>query len=381
MNDVLPDPKGDPTNKGSFTGVADTDKEILLCLDNEDLSNVCSVSRYIRSLCDKKFWFRKFRQMFINVDLGSSDVIDYRKLYRDLWNWSNDDILVFSAKKGYLPLVKLVTQRNPNVHYSDDIALILAAKNGHLPVVKFLVEHVLEREGPENVAHMIHVNSYDVFKESARHGDLRLVEFLVEHGADIYFNNEAMQLAALNGHLDVIEFLVKHVNEDEGPEVANRMIHSDDDFMVRWAAEKGHLPVISFLVWNVLKQEGPDVVAQMIHAQNDFALRRASLNGHLGVVEFLIDNGASIRAEDDRALRCAAEKGRLDVVKFLVERGANMSAVKKPSAAVRSIFNKHKRSVSETVKESSRCTATTNRGTQCKNKGLPGEKYCRIHRH
>ena len=88
-------------------------------------------------------------------------------------------------------------------------------------------------------------------------------------------------------------------------------IHTNDDYVLRWAAESDHLDVVKYLVKN-----GAD-----IHAWNDYVLRWAACNGHLNAVKYLVKNGANIHSGGDWVLRYAAQSGHRDVVKYLGSKG------------------------------------------------------------
>src|SRR3989338_1037632 len=65
---------------------------------------------------------------------------------------------------------------------------------------------------------------------SARHG----VQWLVEHGANVHaVDDEALRLAAKNGHVSVVQWLVEHGAD----------VHARDDEALRCAASHGHMSV------------------------------------------------------------------------------------------------------------------------------------------
>jgi ankyrin repeat protein len=50
-----------------------------------------------------------------------------------------NDLLIESAKNGYLEKVKLLIEQGADIHAGNDYALRLSADNGHLKVVKYLM--------------------------------------------------------------------------------------------------------------------------------------------------------------------------------------------------------------------------------------------------
>ena len=96
--------------------------------------------------------------------------------------------------------------------------------------------------------------------------------------------------------------LVKSMIEDD-----KKIVHTWDDFAIRWASRTGNLELVKFLVEN-----GAD-----IHAKNDQAVSWACLNGHLEVVKYLSEKGTNVQAGDNAAFRFACTNGHFEVVKFL----------------------------------------------------------------
>ena len=64
---------------------------------------------------------------------------------------------------------------------------------------------------------------------------MEVVNYLVEKGDNIHARtDDAVRLAAGNGHLEIVKFLVS--------------IGANYNWAVRWAAKNGHLDVVKFLV-------------------------------------------------------------------------------------------------------------------------------------
>jgi hypothetical protein len=69
------------TYQQGFTGIKNVDLEILLQVDDNDLKNVCSTSKYLKSLCDEQdFWRLKFINKYGNHDRKITDwKAEYKK--------------------------------------------------------------------------------------------------------------------------------------------------------------------------------------------------------------------------------------------------------------------------------------------------------------
>ena len=140
--------------------------------------------------------------------------------------------------------------------------------------------------------------------EAASLGTLALVRYFLKLGADLHaMDEEALYLAADNGHLDVVKYLVE--------------LGADNEYALKLVARDGHLDIVKYLV-----EQGAD-----IHARDEDALRSAAMNGHLDVVKYLVELGANIHARNEEALVVAAGNGHLDVVEYLVELGANLHII------------------------------------------------------
>lgn len=107
-------------------------------------------------------------------------------------------------------MVKYLVEHGARIHSDGDRAFNEAASNSHLPVVEYLVERVLETEGPKEVSKMINVENDDYLRIAAYKGDLPMIKYVVEHGADIQAQGSMMLEEAARGRsLSVFLYLVK----------------------------------------------------------------------------------------------------------------------------------------------------------------------------
>jgi hypothetical protein len=86
-------------------------------------------------------------------------------------------------------------------------------------------------------------------------------------------NNDAIQMAAQNGHLSVVKYLMSLPGINPA---------ADDNDAIKWAIENGHLSVVKYLI-GLPKEYGIDPTDW-----NNFAIKRANENGHLEVVNYLL---------------------------------------------------------------------------------------------
>ncbi len=130
----------------------------------------------------------------------------------------------------------------------------------------------------------------------AKYGDLEGIKWLHENGEEC--TQDAMNWAAIRGHLEVVKFL--HFNRKEG---------CSRDAMDK-AAGNGHLDVVKFL--HINRREG---------CSTD-AMDNAAWMGHLDIVIWLHEN--RIEGCSAWAVRLATEMGQLDIVKWLHDNKLSM---------------------------------------------------------
>ena len=128
--------------------------------------------------------------------------------------------------------------------------------------------------------------------------------------------DNALILAANNGHLPVVQYLANKVAKINA-------VNSNGDNALIIAADSGYLPVVQYLVDNRAN-------INAVHSNGNNALILAADKGHLPVVQYLVDNRANINAVNsngNNALIIAANNGHLPVVQYLANKVANINAV------------------------------------------------------
>jgi ankyrin repeat protein len=145
---------------------------------------------------------------------------------------------------------------------------------------------------------------YRKLMDGAREDVLWLVEYAINNGANVLkWKNDALVIAADNGHTDIIKFLL-----DNGAD-----IHHNEDWALRSASRAGYSETVKFLLDN-----GADV-----HAYVDQALSWAcALGNDVETVKILLDYGADMYAYDSAAIKSAAESND-EIYDFLLNYGKN----------------------------------------------------------
>ena len=269
-----------------FTGIKDTDREVLRYVEDYELLKTCSVNKRMwNSVCDDAFLRRRLMK-YPNIENFKmkrwkswksffSEVVyyvkkmkhdfgfeysegDFRKQHYILNNNKNkgyDDLSIRAAKANDLSLLIFALNKGANPHLFDDEIPCNSSQLGHLEIVR----HLIEKVGGYNI-------------------------------------NDSLRWASLRGQLEVVKYLVS-----KGAD-----IHVFDEISLRWASEEGHLETVKYLIEN-----GAD-----IHALNDFSLMSAVRNGHLHVVKYLIEHG-KIHEKIDTAIQNAIRNERHDIVEYL----------------------------------------------------------------
>ena len=266
-----------------FTGIKDTDREVLTYVEDYELLKTCSVNKKMwNSVCDDAFLRRRLMK-YPNIENFKmkrweswksffSEVVYYvKKMKRDFGfeysggdfrkqydilnkNTGYNDLSIRAVEMNEFSLLIFALNKGVNRYFADQL-LCFSSQMGHLEIVKYLIEKV---------------GGYNI--------------------------NDALRWGS-NGKLDVVKYALSKKAD----------IHVLEDQPLRWASQDGHLDIVNYLVEN----------GANIHAKNDHSLIKASGNGHLDVVRYLIEQGANIHAQNDAAIQSAIRNERHDVVKYL----------------------------------------------------------------
>lgn len=179
--------------------------------------------------------------------------------------------LHLAAKKGHLPIVMLLIEKNPNLAVQDQGALLSAAESGHVDVVKLLLQYGANVDTKDDVG------------------------------------NTALQFATERKNLDVMKLLLHYgATVDARDDRGKTALH--------FATEGKNLDAMKLLLEN-----GADIESQ---GEDGTALHLAANIASEKVAQLLLDNGANVGAKTTQgswtALHIAARGGNEKVVRVLL---------------------------------------------------------------
>lgn len=124
-------------------GIPDIDRAILHMLDDDSLYKAILVNKYVQSICNNLFWIQKVTNKF-GLSLVEYDV-DHFIVYKDTRKFSFEQMMNYSAARGYISMVKHLEQYT-DILDGNEWVLRLASNKGHLNIVQYCVS--LERHSP-----------------------------------------------------------------------------------------------------------------------------------------------------------------------------------------------------------------------------------------
>lgn len=150
----------------------DVFREILMRMDDKTLLKTCKIDRETyHDVCDDQFFHRRLQQKYPDTLLVKPDYMNYRQYFLNVvyhvaklkedfnYEYKSGDLkrqygifysfftlkdtnslLIMSAQRGELALVKYAIENGADVHIWNDEALVMATENRHLDIIKYLVE-------------------------------------------------------------------------------------------------------------------------------------------------------------------------------------------------------------------------------------------------
>lgn len=301
----------------TLTGHKDTDREILLKLNNDDVLNYCNNLKnrnIFKQVCNDDFFKSymtkhypklliykpfdvKWKLFYLKTVYHISKLKEdfnfeytnnskgYPKEYYDIiFKYKNPEVAFEKAvRKGYKDLAEYFNKDLVEYYYND--AFIEAVKNNDDETIKYLIE--------------LGGNEWDLaLLYAANNGNMDFVDFFLQKGADI---NYGLTGASLKGDIKLINYFL-----DKGAEDLNDA--------VAYASKGGSSETVSYLVNKALEKD--------IDINWNRALNNAARKGNLNLVEYFID----VKGADDlnNAMTSAIIGNHYDVVKYLISKGANM---------------------------------------------------------
>lgn len=247
---------------------------------------------------------RKVNVFYLTVEAIKRD---HMSVVRYLYNSSPNSSLVHKHVLSYMienddmHLSKFLSEINPDVLDITDECIELASRCGKLDIVKKLHEYSLGVNRKSNRSVII----------AASQGNCEIVEYLCDNGYEVHLENDAaleyddaLDMAAINGHLNVVMFLHEYgIN-------INGMYHQP----LISACAHGHFHIVKYLIEN-----GADY---KICIQR--CLYIAVINHHFNISEYLIELGADVNYSNGELLRDLCGRGNLIGVKYMIGNGADI---------------------------------------------------------
>jgi ankyrin repeat protein len=192
----------------------------------------------------------------------------------------------------FIPLVEAVTlslKHGGDMHmHTDNTSLSWAVENGHLEVVRLLKEY-----GEKDDALIL----------AAHNGHTGIVQFLIDPTTKPATFERICTRAATRGHIAIVKLLL-----DYGVVTSSTL-----DASLCYASMCGFVNIVRLLL-----DHGADV-----HINHDDSLRWAVGGNYLDIVQLLLDRGADVNAQHGTPLTMAIKNNITSMVELLLERGAD----------------------------------------------------------
>ncbi|KAK6746821.1 hypothetical protein RB195_000214 [Necator americanus] len=231
----------------------------------------------------------------------------------NLTSESYESPLTLSCCGGHAELAKLLIDAGANIEETNDenyTPLMEAAREGHVHVVKILLENGAQVNATtdETMETALTVAACGGFTE--------VLDVLVKHGGDLELGTNApLMEAAQEGHASTVNYILATVK----PENRSVKFQQQMNQALSLAAENGHFDVL-----DVLFSNGADL---NFDYDGRTALMKAAKNGFTEIVEFLVTKGVDVNYRssngDATALSLACSAGHKDIVKHLLKCGAD----------------------------------------------------------
>ncbi|KAJ3282189.1 hypothetical protein HDU76_008755, partial [Blyttiomyces sp. JEL0837] len=205
--------------------------------------------------------------------------------------------LWYASKNGSFETVKFLLSAFPTLNpssYKIEDSIEIASTNGHIQIVSLLLKY--------SKSDRFNINITRAVRNAVDNGDLAMVRMLLNASGFTIWGDQAVRIAAGEGHLDIVKLLVSNPRVD--------LAVSDLYESVKIALEFGHDEIAKFLMLDPRLQE---------LLTNGVILSDASMVGNVGVVKLALGMSEYSRNDIHRYLLLAIEYGRLEIVKLLVE--------------------------------------------------------------
>ncbi|KAJ3411215.1 hypothetical protein HDV05_002599 [Chytridiales sp. JEL 0842] len=226
----------------------------------------------------------------------------------------HEDAIDLAASRGDLPMVKLLSQKSPNVHVTS-FALRWSSAGGFLDVVKYLCEEL--KVGAKG-------GGVEAVDAAAGRGHLEVLKYL--HATQNYTPTKtALISACLHSHTPIVTYLLTHSLPLEpcGPICINTVSRTGNLHLLQLLQKHRPWEGATVHAMNSASKHGHLSIVQFLHAHRDEgcttdAMDYAAARGHLEVVKFLDENRKEGCTKN--AMIWAAKNGWVEVVRYLSER-------------------------------------------------------------
>ena len=240
--------------------------EILLNLDDEELTNACKSHQRAANICrDDSFWYKRIKRKF---DYDLKKYKDESATYRDMYIFLNK-----------------TKNKDPSSLIEDSINL------GYLPIIKYFIE-------------VLGVDKTDASLVDKT--DATLVDNMVIIAAE----------ADIDEKLDIVKYLIENAN-------------ANPDMALIVASSTGNLPMVKYLIEEADANVNATGEFSFLYNYGLATPLIDAIYGlHYSVVNYLLENNADPTYYSNMPLIAAARKGSLSIAKELIKRGADVYAQK-----------------------------------------------------
>jgi ankyrin repeat protein len=222
-------------------------------------------------------------------------------------------------------IIKYCIRKNANVNICDGYALRISAHLGNLEIIRYLVE-----VGKADIQPHYKI----ILETSARCNYLSIIEYCVEKGADLYSNNNVLDLSARYDNLAIVKYylgpVISKLTQSDPLSKVERIYKEIYDAL-HISTVLGHLSITKYCIklFTKVTRCNSDIKFEILPGSRDIyvnlnkLLHNSVKFGNLAVTKYLITCSDNVRASVDMAVPYCIEHGRLAILKHLIKQGAS----------------------------------------------------------
>ncbi len=308
-NDIIP---------AGFTKIKDIDHQILIRLDDINLTNICLVNKYINSLInDNNFWILRIDKNYPGFPIPLKYKNKEKELYLELYDFLLDNhkldeeyTVEWAIELENLNILKwLAITYN---YYPNKGQINLIAREKISDILEWLMEKkTFPTEDGANFA--------------AENGYIEMLDSLAKN--DVYPNMDGIKLAIIKGNIYTLEWAYRirdnyiedhdDIYDDSYDNDYYPIYDIDDDYIMKEASYCGNIKILE---WLKLRGIFPNVNGANL----------AAGNGHIYILKWMMDFNIYPDVNGDNF---AAENGHYNILKWMLKfniypnvNGANLAA-------------------------------------------------------